>query len=102
MRLPSLNLSSGVGTGLAIGAAAVLIAPVVLPAVTGILKSLAKAGLKGGMILYEKGRIAIDEAKEAIEDLTAEPKAELSEGHVEEAAIVTKKKKDVVGSLAKS
>jgi hypothetical protein len=51
----------------------------VLPVVAGVLKSLTKAGLKGGMILYEKGRIAAEEARETIEDLTAEAKAELAE-----------------------
>ena len=77
-----LNLPKGLswGTGLAIGAASVLLAPIVLPVVGGIVKSLTKAGIKGGMVLYEKGRLLAEETKETIEDLTEEAKAELKEG----------------------
>jgi hypothetical protein len=67
------------GSGLAIGAAAVLLAPIVLPVVGGVVKSLTKAGIKGGLIMYEKGKVAMAEAKESIEDLAAEAKAELDE-----------------------
>ena len=68
MKVPFTNANIGLGTGLLIGAATVVIAPVVIPVVTGVLKSLTKAGIKGGMILYEKGRGAIEEAKETVED----------------------------------
>lgn len=79
-----LNLPKGLswGTGLAIGAASVLLAPVVLPVLGSILKSLTKAGIKGGMVLYEKGRLFAEETKETIEDLTEEAKAELGEGQM--------------------
>jgi hypothetical protein len=77
MRVPFTNANVGLGTGVAIGAAAFFLAPVVVPVVTGVLKSLTKAGIKGGMILYDKGRVAVEEAKETIEDLTAEAKSEL-------------------------
>jgi hypothetical protein len=80
MRL--LNIPSGarLGTGLAIGAAAVIVAPILVPVVAGVLKSLTKAGIKGGMILYEKGRELAEETKETMEDLAAEARAELDEG----------------------
>ncbi len=74
-----------------IGAAAVLLAPVLLPAVAGVVKSLAKAGIKGGLIVYERGKVAIEEAKESIEDLTAEARAELSEETKMEAPPTRKK-----------
>jgi len=86
------NLPRGLnwGTGLAIGAASVLLAPVVLPVLGGILKSLTKAGIKGGMILYEKGKLLAEETRETIEDLTEEAKAELNAG--EEVAVAKPKK----------
>jgi hypothetical protein len=86
-----LNLPKGLnwGTGLAIGAASVLLAPIVLPVLGGIVKSLTKAGIKGGMVLYEKGRLLAEETKETIEDLTEEAKAELGE---EQMAVAKPKK----------
>lgn len=88
-----LNMSNGmkVGTGLVIGAAAVLLAPVVLPVVTGVLKSLMKAGIKGGLILYEKGKVMAEETKETLEDLTAEARAEMSQEREVAAKPVPKK-----------
>lgn len=83
------------GTGLIVGAAAVILAPVVLPMVGGILKSLTKAGIKGGMVLYEQGKLLMEETKETIEDLTEEAKAELSEG---QAAAAAKPKKAVAAA----
>ncbi|MEW6664940.1 MAG: DUF5132 domain-containing protein [Thermodesulfobacteriota bacterium] len=81
MKLFGLASGTQLLTGLAIGAAAVLLAPVVLPALSGALKSLAKAGVKGGLIAYEKSRVALAEAKESLEDLTAEAQSELAEEH---------------------
>jgi hypothetical protein len=40
---------------------------------------LAKAVIKGGLIAYEGARVSIDEARETLEDLAAEAKAEISE-----------------------
>ncbi len=80
MALLTLPKSLTWGSGLAIGAASVILAPVVLPVVGGVLKSLTKAGIKGGMVLYEKGKLFAEEAKETVEDLTEEAKAELKAG----------------------
>jgi hypothetical protein len=66
------------GTGLAIGVGAIILAPVVIPAVAAIVKPLLKAGIKGGLVLYDKSIVAIAEAKEVIEDLAAEARAEVS------------------------
>lgn len=78
-KMALLTLPKGLswGSGLAIGAAAVILAPVVLPVVGGVLKTLTKAGIKGGMVLYEKGKLFAEEARETVEDLTEEAKAEL-------------------------
>lgn len=90
MRLPILGEGMKLGTGIALGAAVVLLAPVVAPAVAGILKSIAKAGIKGGLILYEKGKVLAEEAKESMEDLAAEARAEMS-GEPEKAVVKTRK-----------
>jgi hypothetical protein len=97
MRLPGLNGGMKLGTGLAVGAAVVILAPMVLPVVTGVLKSLTKAGLKGGMVLYQKGLIAAEEAKETIEDLAAEARVELSQEQ-EVPAAATKKRAAASGA----
>lgn len=73
-------------------------APVVVPVVAGVAKTLTKAGIKGGLILYEKGKVAVAEAKETIEDLTAEAQAELAEEQEAEAA---PKKRRAVSAAAK-
>jgi hypothetical protein len=68
-----------VGTGLAVGAGVILLAPIVIPMVSGVLKTLTKATIKGTLIAAEKTKMTIAEAKETIEDLAAEAKAELAE-----------------------
>ena len=66
------------GGALAIGAGAVLLAPIVIPAVVGVMKPLAKAVIKGGMMAYENARIAIAETAETIEDIAAEARSEIA------------------------
>lgn len=78
MKIPAVT-NMKLGSGLMIGAAAVVLAPIVLPAAASILKSVTKAGIKGWMLAYEKGKIAAAEARETIEDLTAEAREELIE-----------------------
>jgi hypothetical protein len=95
MKVPVIGNVS-LGTGLVVGAAAVFLAPVVIPIVTGVLKSLTKSGIKGGLILYEKGKITMEEARESVEDLAAEAKAELSQS--KEARATTPRKKVAAAS----
>lgn len=95
MRLIPIPTGMQLITGLAIGAAVVLLAPVVVPVVAGVAKSLTKAGIKGGLILYEKGKVAVAEAREMVEDLTAEAQAELAE---EQALEVAPKKRKAVAT----
>lgn len=68
----SMNMGS-----LAMGAGVVLLAPVVIPVVGAIIKPVAKAVIKGGIMAYEGAKLSIAETKETIEDLTAEAKAEV-------------------------
>ena len=49
-------LESKVVTGLAVVIGAATLAPVIVPIVTGVLRPVAKSIIKGGILLYEKGR----------------------------------------------
>lgn len=89
MKIPGLNIGLNVGT-IAIGAAIVLFGPQLLAATGSILKSVAKIGIKGGLMMYEGGRELLGEAKESLEDIAAEAKQEVAE---ERKALPAKKKK---------
>lgn len=68
------------------GIAAIVLLPVLVPVVAGkVGKPLAKATIKGGIVLYEKGKGVIAEVGENIEDIIAEAKAEIAEGQGGEA-----------------
>jgi hypothetical protein len=71
------------------GIAAIILLPVFIPAVTGVGKPLAKATIKGGILLYEKSKGVIAEVGESLEDLIAEAKAELAEAEAQAQAIET-------------
>jgi hypothetical protein len=61
------------------GIAAIVLLPVLIPVAGKAVKPLAKATIKGGVILYEKGKGVIANVGEALEDLVAESLAELVE-----------------------
>ena len=84
--------------GIAAGAAAFLVAPVVLPAVAGAVRPLAKAVVKSGVILYDRGREAVTGVWEMGEDLVAEARAELDRG--EEATLAGALGAGVTGAAA--
>ncbi len=68
------------------GIAAIVLLPVLVPVAAGkIGKPLAKATIKGGIVLYEKGKGVIAEVGESLEDIIAESKAELAEAQAERA-----------------
>lgn len=83
MALSNLRPKGDLWTGVAIGVG-LLAAPVVLPMVAAAIRPVAKAVLKSGYLLYEKGREMAEEFSEMSEDLMAEVRseveAELSEG----------------------
>ncbi len=76
------DLKGNVVGGLLIGIGAAILAPVVLPILASIAKPVAKAAVKGGIMLYEKGKETVAEAGEMLEDIVAEAKAELAEEQV--------------------
>ncbi|MBN1105193.1 MAG: DUF5132 domain-containing protein [Deltaproteobacteria bacterium] len=77
MGFPAMKLGMNVGT-IALGAAAVLFGPAILTAAGGLARSLVKSGIKGSILAYEKGKVMIAEARESVEDITAEARAEIS------------------------
>jgi hypothetical protein len=76
---------SNIVIGVAAGVAATILAPVVVPVMVMAARPLAKSLIKGGVILYEKGREAIAGAGEEMEDLIAEVRSELAEAPAAEA-----------------
>jgi hypothetical protein len=58
-----------------IGLGTIILAPTVL----SLLKPVAKATLKTGVVFYEKTKASLAETSEVIEDIIAEAKAEVME-----------------------
>ena len=69
------------------GIAAIVLLPVLIPVAAGkVGKPIAKATIKGGIVLYEKGKGVIAEVGETFEDIVAEAKAEMAESEAEKLA----------------
>jgi hypothetical protein len=83
MALFNNGLKGNLATGLAIGIGAAILGPILVPVVASIVKPLAKAAIKGGVLLYEKGREVAAETGEVVEDLVAEARSELNQRHQE-------------------
>jgi hypothetical protein len=71
-------LKGNIVTGLAIGIGSAIIAPLVVPALSKAAKPLAKAAVKGGLVLFETSKEKLAEAHELVDDLLAEARAELA------------------------
>jgi Protein of unknown function (DUF5132) len=69
---------SNVIAGLAVGIGAAVLAPVVVPAVARAAKPLAKAAIKGGLMLYVRSRETLAELGEVAEDVYAEATSEFA------------------------
>lgn len=67
---------------LAIGLAGAVLIPIVLPVVARAVRPLAKAVIKSGLIVYEKGRESFAEMGEVVEDMVAEAKSEIEHEHI--------------------
>jgi hypothetical protein len=63
--------------GITAGLAATVLAPILIPAIRKSARPLAKSLVKGGFMLYEKGRGAVAEAGEMMEDVIAETQVEI-------------------------
>src|ERR687887_827817 len=60
-----------------VGIGIALVAPVMVPALATGMRPLAKAVIKGGMIVYDKGAEVLAEAGEQLSDLVAEVRSEI-------------------------
>jgi hypothetical protein len=72
----------GIGTGVAV-AGAVVLAPTVLPALARLLRPVAKAAIKGGLVLYRETLAGVGDVAG---DLIAEARAELEADDKPDAA----------------
>jgi hypothetical protein len=72
-------LQIGAGKIIAVGVAAAVLAPLALPVVARSARPLARAAVKTGIVVYEKGRETLAEAGETFDDLVAEARAELEQ-----------------------
>lgn len=75
-------LKSGTPFGVAIGLGAAVLAAAIVPALPALARAgrpAARAAIKSGLVLIEKGREVMAEATEDFEDLLAEVRAELQQ-----------------------
>lgn len=82
--MPKLDdlVKNGTPLGIAIGLGAAIAATVIVPALPAILrasKPTARAAIKSGLVLLEKGKEVMAEASEEFDDMLAEVKAELKQ-----------------------
>jgi len=77
MRFVGVNIGWNIGT-VALGAAALLLGPTLIAVAGGLAKSIVKTGIKGGMLMYDKGKEIAAEAKETMEGITAEARSEMA------------------------
>jgi hypothetical protein len=71
------NGFKGILSGIGFGIGAAIIAPIVLPILSAGVKPMAKAMIKEGIMLYEKGKEVVEETRETVEDLIAEARSEV-------------------------
>lgn len=79
-------LKNNVVAGVGLAFAAAVLAPILMPAMGRIGRPLAKSLVRGGMMMYEKGREAIAVAGESVEDIMAEVRAEGATGSAQTQA----------------
>jgi hypothetical protein len=60
-----------------VGIGIALVAPVAVPGLAAGIRPLAKAVIKGGMMVYDKGAEVLAETGEQLSDLVAEVRSEL-------------------------
>lgn len=70
---------------LGVGIVAAVLVPIALPVVARAAKPLTKALIKSGIIVYEKGREAVAELGEVMEDVVAEARSEIEQEHAAHA-----------------
>jgi hypothetical protein len=81
-----MNFFKGGGLmyGIALGVGASLLFPLASRVLAGAAKPILKETIKGGLVLTQKGKVMLAEAKETFEDLSAESKSELAKQQTQE------------------
>lgn len=75
-------IKNGTPFGIVLGLGAAAVATVIVPALPAIVRAsrpTARAAIKSGLVLLERGREVMAEASEEFEDMMAEVKAELQQ-----------------------
>lgn len=75
MNLRMGNMTTGIGLGLGV----MLAAPIAVKMISGLGRPLLKEAVKGGLYIYDQSRTILAEARESIEDLSAEARSELAQ-----------------------
>jgi hypothetical protein len=70
---------NNLAVGITAAIAATILAPVLVPIITVAGRPLAKSLVKGGVILYEKGRETVAGVGEVMEDMIAEVRSEMEQ-----------------------
>jgi len=79
------DITKGSMATVLVGIGVALAAPTILPALASGLRPLAKAVIKGGVLVYDAAKEAVAEAGEQLNDLVAEARTELAESAKAEA-----------------
>ena len=74
-------LKNDTAKGVALGLGAALVGVAALPVIISAGRPFARVAIKSGLLFLEKGREAMAEISEDLEDLVAEVKAELAAEH---------------------
>jgi hypothetical protein len=77
MKVGGLSVGLNPGT-VALGAAAYLFGPSLMKIVTPVVRSAAKTGIKGGLLLYGRGKEAVSDVQLRAKDLAEEARTEVS------------------------
>ena len=84
------NIVEGFGSSwvptVLVGVGVALVVPVVVPALGAGMRPLAKAVLKGSIMVYDKGAEVLAEAGEQLSDLVAEVRSEIEATAAADAA----------------
>jgi len=81
MALLDNGFKGNVVAGIAFGIGAAVIAPIIIPILSAAVKPMAKVMIKEGLLLYEKCKEMVEEARETVEDLVAEARSEIEAAH---------------------
>lgn len=78
MKIPLIGIKMSTGT-LILGALALMAAPQILSALGSIVRPVTKTGIKGGMLVFDKGKELFTETVDSIQEVASEARSELSE-----------------------